>query len=166
MSKVYNRLVIWALYFSITLRLDGLGQMGVQSTNTWTGRWLLPLRVLRALLRLKLDNQISWLGSYMRKSAWSTGRFNIGHREVIARIIQIAPEMLHGAMQPIKNVTPVYIHLTKPMPLTYVTCAFLKINRGIWLKRYVTASFIHGIDLFFYPAEHSIEITNQDCSQD
>jgi len=38
----------------------------------------LTLPVLRTLLCIRLIIQIPLLGSYMRKSAWSTGIFNIG----------------------------------------------------------------------------------------
>jgi len=40
------------------------------------------------------------------------------------------------------------IKLTKPVCLTNVTSAFLKINGGIWLKLYCIVRFVHWTDLF------------------
>jgi len=40
------------------------------------------------------------------------------------------------------------INLTKPVRLTDVRCAFLKINGEIWLKLYGIVRFVHCIDLF------------------
>jgi len=50
------------------------------STPSGLGKLTLP--VLRALLRLRHNIQTSLLGSYFRKSSWSTGRFNIGIRVI------------------------------------------------------------------------------------
>jgi len=47
------------------------------------GGRLLTHHAIRALLRLRFIIQTSLLGSHMRKSAWSTGRVNIGPRGVL-----------------------------------------------------------------------------------
>jgi len=44
---------------------------------------LLAISKLEALLRLRHNIQTSLLGSYMRKSAWSTGIVNIGKRVAV-----------------------------------------------------------------------------------
>jgi len=48
------------------------------------------------------------------------------------------------------------ISLTKPVCLTNVTCAYLKINGGSWLKLYSIVRFIPWIDLFLYISIHYV----------
>jgi len=48
------------------------------------------------------------------------------------------------------------------MRLTDVTCAFLKITEGIWLKLYGIVSFIHCID-FFLTEIHKQNWKNAKC---